>query len=228
MKKAPLVLVSGLLSSDTLWEHQVRHLRDVTSSIQVVSPIQNTPELMVQEILGKAPPVFALAGHSMGGWLCLEIMRTAPSRVSKLCLVNTTARDDSKEKKENRQKMILQAKEGRFSNVVKELVGKLVLNAAVKKDVEKMFLEVGKEALISQEEAMLMRKETLPILPGIACPTLVIHAAQDKNFSFEEHEELVERIPHAKLAIVEDSGHMSPLEMPQAITALLRCWLTWL
>ena len=90
-----------------------------------------------------------------------------------------------------------------------------------------MFLEVGEEAFIAQQNAMLIRKESQPILPAIACATLVVYAAQDKNFTLAEHEELVHHIPNAKLAIVEDSGHMSPLEVPQAITALLRFWLSY-
>ncbi len=87
-----------------------------------------------------------------------------------------------------------------------------------------MFLEVGKEAFIHQEKAMLARHESQSILPTIQCPVLVIHATQDKNFSQEEHEELAHQIPNAKLAIVEKSGHMSPMEAPQAIADLLRSW----
>lgn len=121
--------------------------------------------------------------------------------------------------------MILKAEKGQFPEVVKELVEKLVFNPLVKKEVEKMFLEVGQEAFIHQERAMLARNECQSILPTIQCPVLVIHAAKDKNFSQEEHEELVNQIPHAQLGIVEDSGHMSPMERPQTVTDLLRAWL---
>jgi len=76
LMRIPLVLVSGLLSNSSLWQHQMRHLSEI-ASIQTISPSQNTPEKMIQAILDEAPPIFALAGHSMGGWLCLELMRTA-------------------------------------------------------------------------------------------------------------------------------------------------------
>lgn len=221
-----LVLLSGLLSNQVLWRHQVRHLSDI-ASVQVISPIQDTPEKMVQTILEEAPPTFALAGHSMGGWLCLEVMRAAPSRVSQLCLLNTTARIDSEEKKSRRQKMILKAEKGQFQEIVEEIVERFVFNPLVKNDVKNMFLDVGKKVFISQQQAMIKRKECQSILSTIHCPTLVIHAAQDQNFSLEEHRELVDQIQEAQLAIVEDSGHMSPLEMPQAITTLLRFWLTY-
>ena len=74
---------------------------------------------------------------------------------------------------------------------------------------------------------MLGRGECLSVLAEISCPTLVIHAAQDKNFGLQEHVEIVEEIYNSKLAVVEDSGHMSPMEMPQAVTMLLRYWLTY-
>lgn len=224
--KIPLVLISGLLSNKFLWNHQTAHLKDI-ASVHIVSPAQNTPKKMVQAILDEAPQTFALAGHSMGGWLCLEVMRTAPSRVSRLCLLNTTARRDSEEKKSSRQKMILKSEKGQFGEVVKELIANFVFNPLVKDDVEKMFLGVGKEAFMHQQNSMLIRSECLSILPSITCPTLVIHAAQDKVFSLEEHKELVSQIKNAKLAIIEDSGHMSPIEMPQAVTALLKFWLTY-
>lgn len=224
--KTPLVLVSGLLSNQALWRHQITHLNDI-AAIRVVSPSQNTPKAMIQAILDESPPKFALAGHSMGGWLCLEVMRVAPSRVTHLCLLNTTARMDSEEKRISRQNMILKTEQGHFREVVEEVVERFIFNLLIKHEVEKMFLAVGEEAFIRQEQAMLMRSESLSILPTIDCPTLVIHAAQDKVFSLEEHRELVNQMQNAKLAVVEDSGHMSPLEMPQAITALLKFWLTY-
>lgn len=224
--KDPLLFVSGLLSNEHLWQHQVSHLDEI-AAIQIVSPSQNSSRKMLDAILEVAPPTFALAGHSMGGWLCLEILRAASSRVSKVCLLNTSARDDSQEKKAKRQAMITRAREGYFEEVVKEIACLFVQSPKFVPEVEKMFLEVGSEAFIRQEQAMMNRDPCESILPTIHCPTLVVHASQDENFSLEKHVELVEKIPNAKLAIVEDSGHMSPLEMPQAVTSLLRYWLTY-
>lgn len=221
-----LILVSGLLSNEYVWRHQIDYLRDF-ASIRIVLSKEDTSEKMVRAILDNAPPTFALAGHSMGGWVCLEVMRVAPDRVIKLCLLNTTARNDSDEKRAKREKMILRAKQERFHEITEELVSSFVYNPHLKESVKEMFLSMGAEVFIQQEQAMLGRRECFSILPRIGCPTLVIHASKDKNFSFEEHEELAAKIPNAKLAVIEDSGHMSPLEMPQAVTALLRCWLLW-
>lgn len=222
--KIPLVLISGLLSNRRVWQRQVQDLSDL-ATICCIAPVQNTPQAMLREILENAPPYFALAGHSMGGWLSLEVMRAAPSSVKQLCLLNTTARMDSLEKADRRRHMIQQAQEGHFEEIVDQNIANFVLNPAVRSDVRKMFLEVGKEAFICQEQAMLLRAECQSILPTIACPTLVIHAAQDKIFTYEEHQELAASIPDARLAVVQNSGHMSPMEQPQAVTELLRQWL---
>jgi len=222
--KTPLVLISGLLSDKNLWKHQVEHLSDI-ASIQVFSPSENSPEAMIKHILDESPPTFALAGHSMGGWLSLEMMRVAPSRVTKLCLLNTTSRRDSDKKRIQREKMIQMAEQGQFDKVIKKLLDHFVFQSSAKEQVEKMFLAVGKEAFIRQEQSMMKRRELTSLLPTIACKTLVIHAAEDKNFSLKEHQELAKQIPKAYLAIIEDSGHMSPMEMPEAVTDLLRLWL---
>ncbi len=224
--KTSLILVSGLLSDSSVWKHQLQHLGDI-AAIQVVSPSQDSAKAMVDAILDRAPPTFALAGHSMGGWLCLEILRVAPSRVSKLCLLNTSARDDSKEKAAMRQAMIAKGIEGHFDEIVGAVAQMFTQNPRIEKEIKHMFLDVGCDAFIRQETAMLHRQPCEAVLPKIHCPTLVIHAAQDRNFSLEDHLKLTDKIPNAKLAIIEDSGHMSPMEQPQAVTSHLRYWLSY-
>jgi pimeloyl-ACP methyl ester carboxylesterase len=80
---------------------------------------------------------------------------------------------------------------------------------------------------IRQITAMIKDYETLPLLPRITCPTLAIHGRQDPLFSLEEHLVMTSAIPNARLAIIEECGHASPLERPQAVTALLRLWLSY-
>lgn len=222
--KIPLLFISGLLSNERIWSHQIENLNDV-ALIKVISPTQDTPQKMIEEILDQAPDQFALAGHSMGGWLCLEIIRKAKERVTKLCLLNTTAKADSPEKKNKRNEVIQRVENGQFHEIVKEFVDYFVFNTSVKNEVEKMFLEVGEQAFIRQEKSMLMRAECDSILSTIQCSTLVIHARNDKVFTLEDHQELVKNIPQAKLSIIKECGHMSPLEMPKAVTHLLRSWL---
>jgi pimeloyl-ACP methyl ester carboxylesterase len=80
--RTPLVLVPGLLCDDRLWRHQAEHLADLAGPIIAdVTRGSSMPE-MARLILGAVPERFALAGLSMGGYVALEITRSAPERVS--------------------------------------------------------------------------------------------------------------------------------------------------
>ncbi|MGC1182108.1 alpha/beta fold hydrolase [Legionella sp.] len=224
MTKQSLILLPGLMSDKTIWQHQYQHLQNI-ANIKIVELNEDSSEKMVTNVLDHAPKQFALAGHSMGGWLALEIMKTVPNRVTKLCLLNTTARNDSLEKHSHRKCMIEAVNNGQFLQIANKIATNFVYNQMIKKDVLNMFLRVGKQVFINQQTAMINRDECISILPNITCPTLVIHAQKDNNFSIEMHEELAHNILNAKLELVKDSGHMSPMEKPQAVTALMRYWL---
>ncbi len=223
-QKIPLVFVPGLLSNETVWKHQISGLKDIASITVVTLTDEDTPEKMVNKILSAAPAKFALCGHSMGGWLALEVMREAPERVLKLCLINTTARIDSTEKLARRKEMIQAVQDGKFFDIARQIADHFVFKKSVYESVLEMFLKVGKDSFIHQQHAMMQRNDCIPILPNIHVPTLVIHAQQDQNFSEECLKELAALIPKAQLDYVKDSGHMSPMEAPEEITALLRPW----
>ncbi|QMT61846.1 MULTISPECIES: alpha/beta fold hydrolase [unclassified Legionella] len=227
MSKKTLVFLSGVLSDHRVWSYQANHLHDLVNC-QIIPLLHGTStEDLLQRVLGHVEGAFFLAGHSMGGWLALELARRVPERILKLCLLNTSAQQDSEEKEQKRIELIRKVEQGAFQTVAAELVQHYVYDERVKPEVHSMFLSVGQQAFIAQQKILLARQECTSFLPSLEIPTLVIHARQDKNFSLSVHAELADKIPNAKLAIIEDSGHMSPMESPQAVTALLRLWLNY-
>jgi pimeloyl-ACP methyl ester carboxylesterase len=86
----------------------------------------------------------------------------------------------------------------------------------------------GPEVFARHIQAMVDAYDGRDLLPLIRCPTLVIAGRQDAIFPVAEHEFIAAQIAGARLAIIEDCGHGAPLERPQAVTALLRYWLTYL
>lgn len=166
-------------------------------------------------------------GHSMGGYVALEVMRQAPQRVERLALLNTNARPDSPESTENRRRLMALA-ERDFPAVIQALLPKLVLPRhmeAVGGTLTEMALAAGKEAFLRQEKAIIGRIDSRPHLAAIRCPTLVIAAREDQLMPVEILKELADGIRGARLAIVEGSGHMASLERPAEVTKLLRDWL---
>lgn len=88
-----------------------------------------------------------------------------------------------------------------------------------------MIMRSTPETFANQQRALLDRPDARTVLPLIQCPTLVLCGRQDAWSPVSQHEEIAASIAHAKLVIVEDCGHMSPVEQPAAVTDALREWL---
>lgn len=225
-----LVLIPGLLCDHALWAHQVRYLSD-TADVTVADVTRDdTLAAMAERVLAEAPRTFALAGLSMGGYVAQEIMRQAPERVERLALLATNARADSAEKVANRQELIRLADLGKFKGVTPRLLPNLIhpsrlKDPAVADVVMEMAGRVGQEAFKRQQHAIMTRNDGRADLAAIRVPTVVICGREDALSSVELHREMAEGIAGGKLVVIEDCGHLSPLERPYAVTAVMRYWL---
>ena len=166
----------------------------------------------------------------MGGYVALEVMRQAPARVDRLALLNTHARPDTPESTENRRRLMALAEQD-FPQVIATLLPKLIhaehaADSDITSLITEMALGTGKEAFLRQERAIIARIDSRPHLGAIRCPTMVVAARHDALMPVELLEELARGIPGAKLSIIEHSGHMTSLEQPEEVTALLSAWLS--
>jgi pimeloyl-ACP methyl ester carboxylesterase len=235
MKKTPLLLLPGLLNDARLWTAQAAALSDLAAgsagdvSIGDLTAFESMGEL-ADSVLKQAPARFALAGLSMGGYVALEIMRRAPERVTALALLDTQARPDSPKATEGRRAMMARS-ESDFEGVIETLLGHMVLPAhaadpAIGGLFAAMARDVGAAAFRRQQAAIMGRVDSRPFLSRIACPTLVLCGRQDAITPPELHEEMAAAIPGAKLVVVEECGHLSAIERPEAVSAALRDWLS--
>lgn len=187
---------------------------------------------LAQKVLATAPNRFALAGLSMGGYVAQEIMRQAPERVERLTLLDTSGRADTDEQRERRDQLIEMSRIGKFRGVTDRLLPILIheerLTDVVLTDrVKRMAEQIGPEAFHRQQKAIMSRSDSRSYFAEYDLPTLILCGRQDALTPVTLHEEMAELIPGAKLAIIEDSGHLSTMERPQAATALLRHWLLY-
>ncbi len=185
---------------------------------------------MVQRALERAPPRFALAGLSMGGYVALEFWRQAPERVNRLALLDTSARADDDAALKRRRSFIQQAEQGRFKGVTPRLLSAFIhpdriADTALVEAISEMAEAVGREAFLRQQKAIMARSDSLTNLAGIDVPTMVICGRQDAATPLVLSEEIADRIPGARLCVVEECGHLSAMERPHAVTALMRDWL---
>src|SRR5262249_51980632 len=141
-------------------------------------------------ILADAPPQFALVGLSMGGYISLEIMRQAAARVTRLGLLDTSARPDAPDQSEGRRALMGLARSGRFGEIADMLYPRLVdksrLNDSVLRQVVRvMAQEVGSDGFVRQQTAIIGRPDSRPGLNAIRCPTLVLVGDGDALTPFE-------------------------------------------
>ena len=232
MNKTRLVLVPGLLCDPILWRAQVEALADVAEMWVADHTRSETMAGVARDVLADAPfENFALAGLSMGGYISLEIMRQAPQRVSKLALLDSAARGESPEQTERRKGLIDIAERGKFLGVTDMLMPMLVhpsrlADAPLTGAIRQMAKNVGKEAFIRQQRAIMSRAESRPLLATIKCPTLVLCGRQDQLTPLDRHEEMAAGIKGASLEVLEECGHMSTMERPGQVNQALRRWLT--
>ena len=230
--RTPLVLVPGLLCDDRLFRRQVADLADLADPVVVdVTGGASMPE-MARAVLNAAPPEerFALAGLSMGGYVALEVVRSAPERVARLALLDTSARADTPEQTGVRRELIELARKGRFDEVPGRLLPNVVHPDRLDDErlvsvVFDMAYATGPDAFVRQEEAIIARPDGRGELAEIACPTLVLCGRQDALTPLHLHEEMAGRIPDSRLRVIEECGHLSTLERPEEATAVLREWL---
>jgi pimeloyl-ACP methyl ester carboxylesterase len=228
----PLILLPGLLCDRALWDHQVRHLAEVAEPAVADLTGHDSVAALADSVLSRAPLCFALAGLSMGGYVALEIMRRAPERVLKLALVDTSARPDSPEQQSRRRGLIELARSGRFRGVTPRLLPLLIhpdrqSDGDLVNGIMGMALRVGQEAFVRQQTAIMSRPDSRPGLAAIRCPTLVVGGREDALTPPPLLAEIAAGIPGARHAIIEECGHLPPMERPHALTALLRDWLIY-
>lgn len=227
----PIVLIPGLRCTPRLFAEQIPVLWRFGPVTVANHGQADSIEEIADQILAAAPPRFALAGLSMGGYLAFEIMRTAPERVATLALIDTSARPDVPERSQQRQGHIAMARDGRLGEVVDELYPKWVGPArrddpVLREVVHQMADETGTESFIRQQVAVMNRPDSRPGLEAIDCQTHVVVGVDDETTPLECSEEIAKGIPGARLLVIPDCGHLSTLEQPRIVTTALTAWLS--
>ena len=231
MPRTTLVLLAGLLNTRRLFEHQIAALSDIADCIVPELWHHDTMGTMAESVLAATPPRFALVGFSMGGYVAFETMRRASERVERLALIDTQATPDSAESIARRHGLVEQTHIGRFHGVQPSMLPHIVHRShlgdpAITQPILDMAREVGAAGFLRQQTAIMARPDSRPLLVDIKVPTVVIVGRQDESTPLARAAEMAADISTSRLVVIEDCGHMSPLEKPDEITAELRRWLT--
>lgn len=231
MHRTTLVLLPGLINTRRVFQHQIEALSDVADCIVPELWHHDTMGAMADAALAMAPPRFALAGFSMGGYVAFEIMRRASQRVERLALIDTQAVPDAAESTRRRRTLLEQAKVGRFHGVQRTLLPQFVHarnidDATITQPIFAMAQEIGADGFVSEQRAIIDRADSRHLLVDIDVPTVVIVGRQDQVTPLARSEEMAADIANSRLVVLEECGHMSPLERPAEVTDALRRWLS--
>lgn len=219
----PVVLLPGSMCDAALFAGQLEAL-GATASIGDLTR-SSSIEAMAVDVLDDAPPVFAVAGLSLGGIVAAEVAVQAPERVAGVALLDTNLGLADEVQQQNRQLWGELVRAGHFEQIIKT-VDHLTIDAdAHGRAIIEMASRVGPEAFVRQNEALLYRRDRRGDLGSLNCPVLIVCGREDELCPPAMHRDIANRIPHARLEIVDRAGHLSTIDQPEELTRLLTQWL---
>jgi pimeloyl-ACP methyl ester carboxylesterase len=233
--KMPLMLVPGLLCDAAIWASQTEALADIAAVHVANNGEADSLGGLAESIIARAPRRFALAGHSMGGRIALEVARRVPERLLGLAVLDTgyealSPGEAGEKEAAGRHALLAIARRAGMRAMARTWVQGMVFPPRLT-DMElvdpilDMFERRSPEQFALQIQALLCRPDATPVLRSIPCPTLVLCGRQDTWAPPSRHDVIAKMIARSTLEIVADCGHMAPMERPQAVSSALRRWL---
>ena len=226
----PVVMVPGLVSDADIFAPQADalsgladvHVPDLTGGTTIAA--------MAETVLADAPERVALVGHSLGGYVVLEVLRAVAERVEALALLDTSARPEAPQQTVRRRQLLgLLADQG-YDAVLEslwpaEVAPSRLGDVALRRRMDAMMLRTGPEVFVRQTDAIIGRPDSRPHLAQVDCPTLVLCGRDDVITPLDGSQELAAGIAGAELVVVDDCGHLSTWERPEQVADALRTWL---
>ncbi len=228
------VLLPGLVCDAAVWAHARTALGARGDVVIAEYGLLDSLGAMAEKVLAEAPPRFALAGHSMGGRVALEVARRAPARVAALALLDTGAAplpagEAGDREKAGRHELLAIARAQGMAAMAERWVQGMIWKPRLQEralidSVIAMFARRSPDIFAAQIRALLARPDASALLPGIRCPTLVLCGEDDAWAPAQRHRDMAAKIPGATLVLVPECGHMCTMERPEAVTRALLAW----
>lgn len=228
------MLLPGLLCDAAVWAEQIQALHFAECIVPSYGELSSIAG-MARHVLDTAPAErLCVAGHSMGGRVALEMARLAPERVCRLALLDTgmdrlAPGQAGEHERAKRMGLLQMAREQGMRAMGRQWAQGMVhasrWNSPLFERILDMIERQTPDILAVQLQALLTRPDARGLLEQLRCPTLLACGRQDAWSPLSRHEEMHALLPGSRLIIVEDSGHMSPMEQPAAVSRALQEWM---
>jgi pimeloyl-ACP methyl ester carboxylesterase len=230
-----LLLLPGLLCDEAAWAPVIPHLRGVADCRVAAYGDADRLVDMAHRVLAIAPASFAIAGHSMGARVAMEVCRLAPDRVTALALLDTgyqalPAGAAGDQERARRMALVALARTEGMRAMGREWLRPMVhparqADAALVEAILAMVARRTPEHFAGQIRALLERPDLSQALRSVRVPTLVACGRDDAWSPVAQHEAIAALVPGSRLAVFDDCGHMAPMERPDAVARALLDWL---
>ena len=230
----PVVFVHAFPLNQTMWDEQVADLRQFCRTITLDlrgfgnSDVPLGPYSMDQMAFDIRSLMSALeiegavlVGLSMGGYVSLAFYRNYPGAVRAMMLADTRAGADTHEARERRLNSAKKAETEGAGAIADDMVSQLLGPSTIQHRPEvagriRSMIEANAPAgIAAAQRAMADRMDSTYILAGIDRPVLIAVGAEDSLTPVAEAEGLRNGIPHSRMLVIPDAGHLSNLERPR-------------
>jgi pimeloyl-ACP methyl ester carboxylesterase len=187
-----------------------------TESLGYVQTMEENADV-IHEVLSKLRIRKAiLVGHSMGGYVALAFAELYPENMKGLVLLNSTSKEDSSERKKNRDRAIKAVKKDyetfirlSIANLFSEENREILLIKEIEA-VKIQALQTPLQGIVASLEGMKVRKDREFLLHTTTYPKLLILGKKDPVLNYDEN---LEQIKGTDVELVTfPDGHMSSIE----------------
>ena len=226
---ARILLIPGLLCDGGVW----RHVQEALGGRALVADLSTQASIasMAADCLALAEGPLAVAGHSMGGRVAMEMARMAPDRMERLALLDTGTHPLGRGEAEKRRAAVRRGYEEGMEALAEQWLPGMVhgpnrRDGALMDGLRAMVVSKTPELHERQINALVGRPDASAYIGSIEARTLVVVGAEDAWSPPAQHEEIRDAMPNAVLEVVPDAGHFAQLERPGLVTPLLAGFLS--
>lgn len=228
--KTTVVFLPGKLCDQRLWQNTMNALSDIINPIFVDLRSQQSLEEMLKTVYDCCEGKFVLIGFSMGGYVAQEFVLKYPERIIGAGFLAISGSSYSPEEKEYQARIINNIKQTGFKSLSNLAIQKFIHpsryhDMELIELIKDMSRESGDKTLISQYKATINRLSRIEDLSKVTCHIMIIASPNDQEVSLKSIKEMANDIPGSKLHIIENCGHMIPLEQPEELNEILKEWL---